>query len=461
MASQLIIPNGYPVTPSTSKTAVTTNYVNLQGIARPEEMDKLVRSYGDQRIGLEDMIALMGGMKPSYNNTFTHTQDTWFNPFLKASAATAPTSGQTDTTFTVAAEFLDADGKHQLRPNDVLKCSVNEQTILVVSVTDTQFVAQPYKSNWEFDSSFNGVDVSFFVFDNEQVEGGETPSTFISPKADRISGKMSITTESARWTGSSMAQKLWFEAYSASGERLGWVWGDEASYQATVRFKNKIDGKFLWGEQGEGDTLSDGYTGNTGVISAIETYGNILDTGGQPLELDDIDRLTDYNFAINGASEFTVLGGVRRTRSFDDMIASQQARSIDGNYFGDFMNSEEFIKLGFSGFERNNTKFAYKNLGAFSRQDLGGMDGFAYPDFGLVIPMDMSKSTDSTVSGQVPAMCVRYAASPDGSYNRYSETWLTGGTGPAKTNTTDSVTENFRNHAGLQVFGAHRMFLIK
>lgn len=459
MSNVIQLPDGFVKTPSQAKTATNDNFVTSEDLHKPEEYPELIPIYGNQRIS--DMVEFLGGFKPVAQTSYTHTEDTFIHVFVKAQAASAPTSGQTDTAFTVNSNYI-TSSNHPIRQGDVLLCDVSKQRLLVVSTNATTFTAQPYE-DWRFTSAQDGVDVSFVVIGRENTEGGSTPSTYLSPRASKITNNVMIIDDAYQWTGTEGTNQTWVEVEDASGKR-GFLWYYKGQNDHITRFKNYSEMMMLLGQKATGDTLSDGYRGTEGMIDAVENRGQVMDLAGNAITMADVDALTRSLDKYKGAKENAWFAGFDLRTDVSDLLAGQNA-AISGKNFGAFQNSDELmINLDFDGFTRNGYKFAMKTYNLFNQADLLGFDGFDYSGWGIIAPMD--KVTSRSAAGdaiqsneKVPSLCVRYKEA--GGNSRKMETWLTGGTAGTYTNKTDAVDLNCRTERGFQLFGANRFALIK
>jgi hypothetical protein len=128
--------------------------------------------------------------------------------------------------------------------------------------------------------------------------------------------------------------------------------------------------------------------------------------------------------------------------------------------YGTFNNSKDMaLNLQFQSFNRNGYTFHMKTYDLFNHPQLLGADGFDYPGWGMVIPMDSVR--DAKTNESIPSLSVRYKQL--GKYSRLMEHWLTGSAGgiTTPTNGEDNLKCNYRTERGFEGAKPNRFFLIR
>jgi len=128
-------------------------------------------------------------------------------------------------------------------------------------------------------------------------------------------------------------------------------------------------------------------------------------------------------------------------------------------------NSEEgkqmAVDVGFTCIKKTNRLYSLVKLGELSNPNTFNAPGFTKAGEGFVCPLDQSEvKTPDGGTKLIPRIGMRYLQTPDGTYSRRMETWVTGGAGNiSKTNTVDTQKVSFRSHYGTQFFGNKHFFL--
>lgn len=458
------------VTPSTSKTATTTNYVSSINLSKPEIHEELVARFGNQRLS-DDLFFIFGNSVPTGNKSYTHFEEEWIHDNGTMQTATAPTTGQAETTFTVAAAFLNA-GKTTLRAGDVIMFSVNKQIAMVTATSDAavagstvsgganQVKVIPYKP-WSFTSDSNATEIDFTIIGRENKEFGTTPDEFLSPKVFEYTNNLMILDDTYAASGSAHADQTWIRVKGVDGKE-GWVWTYKGELDARNRFENYCELMKLVGTQtvAAGTLEGRGYSGTRGYLQDLETYSGRFEANFSSTTVDDDDlrAMAKHLNKYRGARENAMYLGIDLYNKLETAIAAKLAYYSAGQNFGAFNNDENvFVNLGFQSIQVSGYRFAFKAFDLFNHPKLLGTPNLNYSWWGFVMPM--ASSPDPKTGDMLPALRTRYRAM--GGYSREMEHWLTGGANGVYTNNVDGVFYNYRAEVGFEASALSRHFLWK
>lgn len=458
------------VVPSVNKTATTTNYVSSINLSKPEIHEELVGRFGNQRIA-DDLYFIFGDSMPTGNKKYTHYEEEWIHDNGTMQTATAPTSGQAETTFTVPAAFLNG-GVTTLRAGDIIMFSVNKQ-IALVSATSAAAIAGstvtaganlvkliPYKP-WSFTSGSNATEIPFTIIGRENIEFGSAPTEFLSPKVYEYTNNLMILDDAYAASGSAHADQTWIRAKGVDGKE-GWVWTYKGELDARNRFENYCELMKLVGTTtvASGTLEGRGFSGTRGYLTDLELNSGRFqaDFSSATIDADDLRAMAKHLNKFRGARENAMYLGIDLYNKIEKAIALEQAAFSTGQNFGAFNNSvDTFVNLGFTAVGVSGYKFAFKAFDLFNHPKLLGTTGLNYSWWGFVMPLQ--GAPDPKTGVMLPPLRTRYRAMEG--YSREMEHWLTGGANGVYTNTVDGVFYNYRAEVGFEASGLSRHFLWK
>ena len=438
------------------------SYVSTLTIHKPEEGGVLASRYGVQRVS--DLLAMNAAFRPTAQTTFGHHEDAFIHASFEAQIATAPTSGQADSQFTMNASYITSNDKVYVRVNDIIMFQPNRQLALVTAVASdgSTFNATPYEA-WSFTSAYDATDVRIIVVGNEFLENTDQPSGR-TPEVHRYTNTTMIMKEAFEISGSEATNQIWFRtpgAVSKSGLDE-YNWGLKGEYDTYLRMENQVEMTMLLGKNPatSGTLDAAGYNGTEGLIPWLENDGQILDLNSLPMTLDDVDQMTKQMDKYKAAKESALFAGFDLRNAVDNLLAGVNSTVAAQASYGTFNNSKDMaLNLQFQSFNRNGYTFHMKTYDLFNHPQLLGADGFDYPGWGMVIPMDSVR--DAKTNESIPSLSVRYKQL--GKYSRLMEHWLTGSAGgiTTPTNGEDNLKCNYRTERGFEGAKPNRFFLIR
>jgi hypothetical protein len=470
MPLAVTLPSGFTVTPSTNKVATTSNYVSSLNLSRPERHEELVGRYGSQRVS-DDMYKIFGEPLPVAQTSYTHNEEEWIMENGVMSIATAPTSGQSEQTWTVAAGSLNS-GQSTLRAGDIIMFSKGKQLALVSATNNAAIAGSTATSNgnevklipyqaWAFVVGDNAAALDFAVVGRESPEGGRTPSEYLSPKVFEYTNNVMIIDDAYSATGTEMTNQMWIRVKGVDGKE-GWVWSYKGELDTRNRFENYSEIMNMIGRPAAaaGTLAGRGYRGTRGYLQDLELYSGRFEgnfSSAAP-DVDDLRTMVKHLNKYRGARENAFYVGIDLSNIIEKEIATDVAYFSSGQNFGAFDNNENtFVNLGFSAFKLSNYRFALKTYDLFNHPKVLGTNGMNYSYWGFVVPLQ--GAPDPKTGDMLPSLRVRYKAL--GSYSREMEHWLTGGANGVYTDNYDGVVFHYRCEKGFEGSHLNKHFLFK
>lgn len=486
MAQTIVLPASVNVSPSNAKTATTDNYISSVNYHKDDIYEVLTARYGNQRIADDFQVIFGNVMAPAAQTTYSHWEENFIHEMGTAQAATAPSSGTSEVLFTVAAGYLDANGSTVLRAGDIILFAKNKQQCLVSATSAAAISGSTVTSNaddvklipynaWSFTATADdAVEFTFSVIGRENVEGGDTPSEYLTPTRFEYTNNVTIIDEAYAATGSEMTNQVWTLVQGVGGKQ-GYVWHYKGELDTRNRFENYREIIGMVGKKATGTLASRGYRGTRGYLTDLETYApsfqdNFSTNAPTVADL----RLMAKNInRYRGAKKNAFYAGI----DLYNIIETEIAQTIGfyagndsgtpvkgGSNYGSITNSatDNFVNLGFNRFQVSNHEFYMKAYDLFNHPKLlgasaavGGAMNYSY--WGMVMPMTVVP--DAKSNELLPSLRVRYKEMEG--YSREMEHWLTGAVNGVYTNKTDKLEFNYRSEIGYEGVALNRHFLWK
>ena len=487
--------------PSPTKSALTTNYLDLastagQGWAQqyvPDLMEKEAEVFGPRTIS--GFLRQVGAEEPMMADQVVWSEQGRLHLSYKghiANGANQITGTNNGFTFEIDT---DIDGNavdtasvdHGVRVNDLVIVADANATVkgLVTEISNDQVAVAIYDAGNTTATGANaglatgsGDSATLLVIGSEFKKGdnynGSSTRQANEPQFKSFTNKPIIMKDFYQVSGSDASRIGWVEVSSELGG-AGYLWYLKAEADTRARFMDYLEMTMLESVKGDADESTVdahlGATGDTfgteGMFAAIEDRGNVTTgiTGiNAATDLAEFDAIL-AEFDSQGAIEENMMFVNRATSlAIDDMLASMNSYGAGGTSYGVFDNSADMaLNLGFSGFRRGSYDF-YKSDFRYlnDKSTRGGINSRDTVNSirGVIIPAGVSSVYDQMVGANIrrPFLHVRFRASQTD--NRYLKTWVTGSVGAA-TSALDAMQIHMLSERCLITQGANNFMLMK
>ena len=436
----------FQLQPSSIKTAVPTNYIDIFDYTTqyaPDAYEKLVSIYGDQ--SLLGMIFNMGSEEPIASDQYIWTE-----------------KGRLHTAYTDVTRsgniFTKAD--HVYRVGEVVAASggTNSQLGRITAVDANTFTALPYKAaGWAVGTTA----IKTFINHSEFQKGTGGMEGSLETDFTVLRNKTIIEKDNYLASGSEVTQDTWVET-----DNGGFVWYLQSELDGRRRFEDRIEMGLLQGEEAEAGSEAGaaGYDGTEGVFDSVRTRGNVFDGAGTTLaDWDTILKRFDKQGKIR---EYLFYVDRDQSLAIDDLLGTLNAGYSGGISYGLFDNSEQMaVNLGFIGFRRGTYDFYKSDWKVLNDPTLLGQvlpaDGKVR---GLLVPYGDTEVYDGTspMADRItqPYLSVKYRVK--GMENRRHKTWITGSVGTSTpTDDNDFMRVNHLADRGVCTIGANNFMIFE
>jgi len=442
-----------------------TDFIAGLGIVQPAIFNQLVKRYGVQT---PTMLAVGHGMEQAGSNLDQASyEEARLFPSLFASVASAPTSGYTATTFTINASdiYPASTGNGPVRLGDRVSFAEKGITgVVTATAANNTFQVTPDRA-WTFTSAYNNASQKVVIYTREVTEGYDGANTpTLTPRVATFTYPLSEYQDAHEATSLALTTKLWFEIDTEGGTKHAWAY--KGMDEMLIRQKSYEDLGYVFGKTPDSTTLGTGgagYRGQIGMLQAIETYGNTVDTGGFDATLSDFRQLTRNFDKYGNAMNYCMYVGNTLDYQIDDMVSASSSGTAAAK-FGQYQNAENMdVVFAFNGFKVGSYNFVKTAYNAFNNPDLFGYEGSQYAKYGIMLPCagkDAKAGIVKNLEGMnVPPIKLNYMAL-DGLDLRYLMTWV-GALPPAKNNQKATLTLDVKRTSGVQYFGVNSFGLLK
>jgi len=467
MAGSITGAAGQPaLTPSSSKAALPSNYINNFDFLNqylPDTYEKEFERYGNRSISA--FLRMVGAEMPTNSDLIKwEEQGRLHTKFEGVTTATA--DGQDNATLAITGHNLRA-GQTIFISDGTAGSSASNKAIVTTATNANDVTVAYYEAAGQAVGMQASTNIVVFVYGSEFRKGSTGMVGSLEAEPVIKDNKPIIIKDKYVVSGSDMAQIGWVEVTSENGAS-GYLWYIKSEHETRLRFDDYLEMSMIEGvpaEAGSGAIASlspaPGATdaGTKGLFHEIENNGNVW-SGGNPSALADFDAIIQ-RLDKQGAIQENVMF-VNREFGFDidDMLAAQNSYGAGGTSYGLFDNDEEMaLNLGFSGFKRGyefyKTDWKYLNDATLR----GGIIGGAVN--GVLVPAGSTNVYDQVMgrNAKRPFLHVRYRASE--TEDRRYKTWMTGSAGGAATSDLDAMEVNFLSERALCTLGANNFFIFK
>ena len=460
------------------------NFVSAWDLHKPDKGEKLYKPLGDQL--LTDLLDLVGNSVPTTSLQYSHFEEDWIMPKIKATTAGAAAGAVATFTIDATADLELGMGatpyggtpvvkeKVPVRVGDRIKIkpisgvvsasSYVESIVLAVTVGATAgtstFTAQPIDSADV--TPVIAAATEIIIVGNAHGEGSIQPKGMNS-KVTEYKNQLQTVKETFQRSGIEGDMVTWIQVKDSNG-KAGYVWRIKGEDDAFKRFVNNRELVMLTGEKLANTALADTFATAETPLSLTEglipyALGGVVQNynlaGGLTLtDLNDIVRELDKN---KGSMENLLLCGFNLSIAIDALLKDRYTAGaiVYGNYnFG----QDASVNMQFDSFKIGNYSFHKKTFSPFNELQGLGADGYGYVNEGIIIPMDNKK--DAKSGDKIPSLRKRYLADSHTFTNKEFDVTLFDGFKHAGDGQ-DIVEVRYKSYCGFEGFGQKRFGYIK
>ena len=445
-----------------------SDIVSTFDIDKPEVLNTLFRSKGDQGVGFFRTIDSLGFKSPVAQDEYSHHEEDWIHETIHANAQTAAGAAGASVSIVLQASTDIRLNKYYPRLWDMVMFP-NGVTASVTSISGTVPTITV-----ELTPSQLGDNIPLIAAGQELIimsaafsEGSDQPDSAFAGTY-KYTNNVQIIKERMTVTGTEMTNRKWFDKDS-SGRAIN-AYYVKGQLDADYRMNLKIDGALLFGRKttNTNAALVDSATqrvikSTEGLFPYVESNGNIVNyTPGtyNVSKFNSTAKLLDKEFASRNIACFN---GIDLNIDIEDALVDYFA-TTDINYtksaYSQMFGGDEGLaaSVGFKCLTKAGRTFAFKQLGILSHAKLYGASGYDYSKQGIWCPV--GKKKDTKTQNDVPTFGCRYKAM--GNYSRMMESWQINGAGNGqKVISKDVNNYDLRTQIGGHFAAGNQMVIIK
>lgn len=467
------------VIPTSVQTVTSSNFLSSGLLAdydmkKPQNDRKLVPAFGSQNIsGAQGLMeSLSGGKNPISGISFRHWEEQRLGVIINATGTAAGvgvavlytiTSTLLTSFPTTFDPYLDPSATtHAPNPTgtatlapvrlyQTVRFSDGTQGTVTAVNSATTFTVAP-DGGVQLPTQTGAEPIQLGSVGNG--EGGDMPKSMASTLS-MVTGVMQIINNTASATGTVLGEEVWVKFDNGAGQ-TGWCYFLKNQWDAYRFICNNREVDMWAGEEitntGDIQTFDATMQKTQGLSKWSETYSgasNYNITAGVSLATFD-SLIIDKIDANKGGDDNSLWCSIRLSQSVDNFITpAMQAGAVSYGAFGG--GKDQYVKFGFSGFERLGISFQKKVYGLLNdRTSLGAIP--KWQNMGLVIPLSNTISLfgDKKEKIETPSLRMNYVAM-EGYSREMQEYVISGATAPFNT-VNDTKNIHYRSHFGLEVF---------
>jgi hypothetical protein len=440
--------------PSATVGPQTEKYLSLLDIQKPSIRNTLIRRFGDQGLGMLDVIQSLGYESPVEQTEFSHFEEDWIIETFTSDLNVADPGTGNPITITLTASNVDSSGRYYPRlwddvlfPNQVTGKIYNINTGGATPV----LTIYPHTSNDNIGAITSGQEIS--IYSNGFPEGSDTPAGRLS-KVSKITYGCKILMESFEVTNTELTNRKWITVMS-DGQDIG-GYHIKGQLDAEYRLRVQSEGAFLFDRPVTNATLvAQGHRNMTGLIPEIRTKGlNGSYTGGF-FSIPLFYQMQKKQKKFFAGSEFIGFLGVDLENEWEQLFTDFFAEnpivfSKQGN------QPVKDLEIGFTSIKIGGQTYHIKSMDIFNHPKLFNIPGYDLTGMGIITPNKMAK--DAKTKDNIPCIGMRYKAM-DG-YSRKLRIWNTGGGNNMSNNQpTDKNKMNMVSEIGAEWMALNKFFL--
>lgn len=452
---------------SFSLEATTQNYLTSSQLiasytkAKKEVDPNVVYRFGDDDLGIEELMLNMGQTKAVESVTFEHYEKDYIRELVNVEA-TADGAATEQLTVESSPNNVYSYGSPSFYENNSTKYGANIRVNDQVEIGGVRckVTAVNYGSSTTFDvetiSSTGGVqdtiptgETEVIIVGNAWAEQTDQPQGR-ETRLIKYSNNIQIIKDSYKVSGTALGQMSWLEF---QGENK---WYLEGIRDTRKYFSNMCDLTMLVGEKITASSNSFEDTAQMeGVIPSIENYGIDVSYTVGSLSLTDFADLADAYAKNRGAKENMIFSGVKFKREVSDILRTSEGLKAGGVQYAGLGGEDRAVNLGFESFTYSDYTFHTKTLQAFNDPKSLGASSSVYKNYAIVVPTGNTTAFDfGQTAVNTPSMALVYQ-DVIGEDMGYAE-FPIGGTGGVFNTENDSMKINMRKRVSIELFGLNR-----
>lgn len=441
-------------------TAVTAQYsdayISTFDFHKPEKRNTLFRKYGDQGLGMFNILDTMGYQTPVAQTEYSHFEEDWIHQTVSVRNNVASPGAGNEILFTLGTADLDASNRFYIQLNDdVMFANGVTGHVTLVDITTPSapvITVEPHDSTDNIGALTAGDTV--IIYSDNFAEGTGQPDSKVARSLE-YSFSTKIVKESVSFTGSEMTNQTWFDKMSDGTPIQAYYL--KGQLDCDFRMMLKMDGAMLFDTPTDNATLvAAGNRTTYGLVPWVRAGGNTDNYNATFYSLSDFDTMNntlDQNFA---PAEMLSMLGIQLQQEWENLFVNS---FVDGAIvYASFADGKKVadLNIGFKTFSKTERFWHMKRLGVLNNPQLYGAPGFKQPGMGIITPMDSRKDTQS--GNMIPSIGMRYKSLAG--YNRKMKVWKVGGA-KENTNGTDIDFLYERAEIGTEFIASNRFFLVE
>ena len=452
---------------SFSLAATTQNYLTSSQLissytkAKKEVDPNVVYRFGDDDLGIEELMMNLGQVKGVESLTFEHYEKDYIRELVNVVATTDEAAVETLTVQPTPNNVYDY-GSPSFYENSSTKYGANirenDQVEIggvrckVTSVTydsSTTFAVETISSTGGTQDTIPTGETEVIIIGNAWGEATDQPQGR-ETRLIKYSNNIQIIKDAYKVSGTAMGQMSWLEFQGSN------KWYLEGIRDTRKYFANMCDLTMLVGEKITASSSAFNDTSQMeGIIPSIENYGIDVSYSVGSLSLTDFADLADAYAKNRGASENMILSGVKFKREVSDLLRASEGLKSGGVMYAGLGGEDRAVNLGFESFTYSGYTFHTKTLQAFNDPKSLGAASSVYKDYAIVMPTGNTTAFDfGQTAVNTPSVALVHQEVP-GEDMGYAE-FPIGGTGGVFNTENDSMKINMRKRQSIELFGLNR-----
>jgi hypothetical protein len=469
--------------PNSFRRLDPTKYVSLgdfiNEVNKPDNRDLLVKTYGNQ--GITGFLQLTGAVKANgVADEVQYWEETRLHQLQVATPAASAAAGATSVVLNLASAATTATGaakaaaQKYLRLNDVILVNGVDRFIITGVTggelsgpsgatanmqTATAAATAVALTSAGLSANLAAAAANFPIVGNMFAQGTDQNTGYLESNVVKRTNPYMILKEVYKVTGSQATNVGWVNL--GNGD---YRWFIKSENDTRQRFLDKREMMMLLGESvtNTGLTALGSIAGSEGYFSAIADRGIVVNSGATTTAaiatLDELDAIITALDKQGAMPEYAMYLNRLQDLAIDDMIAqgTSTAANITAGVttqFGQFANTDDMVKLGFSSFVRGSYTFHKHSWKLLNDPTL--LAGSAFQ--GVMIPL--TKVADPKTGDKAPALELNYKAT--NGYSREMEHWMTGSILGVTNTNTDALQFNYRSECALVTRAANQHILLR
>ena len=460
--------------PNSFRRLDPTKYTSLgdfiNQVNKPDNRDLLVKTYGNQ--GITGFLQMVGAVKANgVADEVQYWEETRLHQLQVATLSASAAVGATSIVLNMASAAATATGatkaaaQKYLRVNDVILVGgVDRFIITAVSAGEysqetTAAATAVALTAAGLSASAAAVAANYPIVGNMFAQGTDQNTGYLESNVVKRTNPYQILKEVYKVTGSQATNIGWINL--GNGD---YRWFIKSENDTRQRFLDKREMMMLLGQQvsNTGLTGLGSISGSEGYFSAIQDRGIVVNSGAVGTaaiaSLDELDSIITALDKQGAMPEYAMYVNRLQDLAIDDMIAqgTSTAANITAGVttqFGQFANTDDMVKLGFSSFVRGSYTFHKHSWKLLNDPTLLGASDFQ----GVMIPL--TKVADPRTGEKSPALELNYKAT--NGYSREMEHWMTGSILGVTNTNTDALQFNYRSEFALVTRAANQHVMLK